>query len=104
MGCDLKRGWVIFGTCAVLYVLSQFHRVSLAMGWRLQRGLLLGGTLFVFGLSAGSGMVMYAHIEELVPKAMAGALTGINLFSMLGCWDNRTCHGPSFFLLKTERR
>lgn len=31
MGGDLKRGWVIFGTCAVLYVLSQFHRVSLAI-------------------------------------------------------------------------
>lgn len=39
----------------------------------------------MFGLSAGSGIVMYAHIKELVPKAMVGmALTGINFFSMLG--------------------
>ncbi len=57
----------------------------LAMGWASGNSSLLAGVLFTFGLSAGAGIVMYAHIKELMPKAMTGvALTGVNLFTMLG--------------------
>ncbi len=37
------------------------------------------------GLVSGPGQIMYSHIKELVPsEAMATAMTGINLFTMLG--------------------
>ncbi len=37
------------------------------------------------GLVSGPGQIMYPHIKELVPsEAMATAMTGINLFTMLG--------------------
>lgn len=40
---------------------------------------------FFFGLTSGSGQVMYAHIKEQVPRANAGlAMTGINFFTMAG--------------------
>ena len=57
----------------------------LAMGWASGSTPLLAGVLFTFGLSSGAGIVMYAHIKELMPGAMTGvALTGVNLFTMLG--------------------
>jgi len=57
----------------------------LAMGWASGNTPLLAGVLFTFGLSSGAGIVMYAHIKELMPGAMTGvALTGVNLFTMLG--------------------
>jgi hypothetical protein len=38
-----------------------------------------------FGLASSSGQIMYSHIKELVPsQVMATAMTGINLFTMLG--------------------
>jgi sugar phosphate permease len=40
---------------------------------------------FTFGLAASGGMLMYPHIKDLMPQAMAGAaMTGINFFNMLG--------------------
>jgi len=57
----------------------------LAMGWAKNNAFLLAGVLFSFGFFSGAGIVMYAHIKELMPKAMTGvALTGVNLFTMLG--------------------
>lgn len=39
----------------------------------------------VFGISTAPGQIMYPHIKELVPaEVMATAMTGINLFTMLG--------------------
>jgi MFS family permease len=42
--------------------------------------------LFIFlGICRSSGMLMYAHIKELMPANMAGtAMTGINFFTMIG--------------------
>jgi sugar phosphate permease len=42
--------------------------------------------LFIFfGICRSSGMLMYAHIKELMPSNMAGtAMTGINFFTMIG--------------------
>ena len=38
-----------------------------------------------FGLASSAGQIMYSHIKELVPsQVMATAMTGINLFTMLG--------------------
>ena len=57
----------------------------LAMGWASSDTPFLAGVLFIFGLSSGAGIVMYAHIKEVMPGAMTGvALTGVNLFTMLG--------------------
>ncbi|MGD9061124.1 MAG: MFS transporter, partial [Desulfobacterales bacterium] len=40
---------------------------------------------FTFGLASSGGMLMYPHIKDLMPQAMAGAaMTGINFFNMLG--------------------
>jgi nitrate/nitrite transporter NarK len=47
--------------------------------------LMLTGVFFCFGLFAGFGNVMYAHIKGIMPLEMSGmALTGINFFTMLG--------------------
>ena len=46
---------------------------------------LIALTFFLFGLAASGGMLMYPHIKDLMPQAMAGAaMTGINFFNMLG--------------------
>ena len=49
-------------------------------------GLLIMFALFFgFGLSSGSGQIMYAHIKERMPPENAGtAMTGINFFTMTG--------------------
>ena len=40
---------------------------------------------FLLGLMSAPGQVMYAHIKELLPEHLAArALTGINLYTMLG--------------------
>jgi sugar phosphate permease len=40
---------------------------------------------FGFGVSSGSGQIMYAHIKERLPHENAGAaMTGINFFTMTG--------------------
>ncbi len=47
--------------------------------------LLLFVVFALLGMFSGAGQVMYAHIKELVPRgSTATALTGINLFTMLG--------------------
>jgi hypothetical protein len=39
----------------------------------------------MLGLSSSTGHIMYAHMKERVPAHMTGmALTGVNLFTMLG--------------------
>lgn len=52
------------------------------------RGVPLGwvyAAFFLVGVLNGPGQVMYAHIRELVPPTLtATAMTGINLFTMLG--------------------
>jgi len=57
----------------------------LSMGFFRDKALILGIVFFFFGLSSGFGIIMYAHIKEWVPAGMQGmALTGVNLFTMLG--------------------
>ena len=47
--------------------------------------LILFALFFGFGLSSGSGQIMYAHIKERMPPENAGtAMTGINFFTMTG--------------------
>lgn len=57
----------------------------LAMGW-CGKGIFCLGAIFLgLGLASSFGQVMYAHIKEMLPSAMTGmAVTGINLFTMLG--------------------
>ncbi len=41
--------------------------------------------LFALGFCSSAGMVMYAHIKELMPLDQAGiAMTGVNFFTMAG--------------------
>jgi len=47
--------------------------------------ILLSALFFSFGFVTSAGQVMYAHIKELMPLESAGsAMTGINLFTMIG--------------------
>uniref|UniRef100_A0A832A030 Lysosomal dipeptide transporter MFSD1 n=1 Tax=Desulfacinum infernum TaxID=35837 RepID=A0A832A030_9BACT len=58
---------------------------GLSLGWGEKNIWFLSGFLFTFGLFGSFGIVMYAHIKELLPPRMTGtALSGINLFTMLG--------------------
>lgn len=59
--------------------------LALAMGWCGDDTLWLGFLFASLGLSSAFGQVMYAHIKDMVPATMTGmAMTGINLFTMLG--------------------
>ena len=52
---------------------------------------------FSFGFFASAGMIMYAHIKELMPLSQAGtAMTGINFFTMIG--PAIFLQGLSFFM------
>ncbi|MCB2188656.1 MAG: MFS transporter [Deltaproteobacteria bacterium] len=61
--------------------------LTAALAW-LEQGVslwLLGLWFFLFGVSAAPGQIMYAHIRELMPARLsATAMTGINIFTMLG--------------------
>ncbi|MFH2131263.1 MAG: MFS transporter [bacterium] len=47
--------------------------------------ILIGILFFSFGLTSSAGLVMLAHIKELMPIERAGtALTGVNFFTMIG--------------------
>ncbi len=59
--------------------------LALALGLCGDDPLLLAVLFVGLGISSAFGQVMYAHIKDLVPNPMTGmALTGINLFTMLG--------------------
>ncbi|MBI5523292.1 MAG: MFS transporter [Desulfarculus sp.] len=46
---------------------------------------LVGAVFTLIGLAAAPGQIMYAHVKELAPPERQGlAMTGINLFTMLG--------------------
>ncbi len=75
------RKWIVFaglaGLALTIIVLSQA-----SPGANL---LLVAALFFAFGASRASGLLMYAHIKELMPLGMAGtAMTGVNFFTMIG--------------------
>lgn len=76
-----SRKWTILPSLAVM------TGAVLAL-LAVQRGLGLGWVMalcFFIGLAAAPGQIMYAHIKELVPSGRIGtAMTGINMFTMLG--------------------
>ena len=46
---------------------------------------LLYVVFFLIGMASGPGQILYAHVKELVPENMAArAMTGVNVFTMLG--------------------
>lgn len=60
-------------------------QVALALAPARADPWLLALALAFLGLSSSFGMVIYAHMKELVPAPMAGmAMTGVNFFNMLG--------------------
>jgi len=57
----------------------------LSSGWVDTRLWLLGLGFFILGFFSSFGFMMLAHIKVVMPTAMAGmAITGVNLFTMLG--------------------
>jgi predicted MFS family arabinose efflux permease len=65
--------------------LMALSQLALALGAVGRHAVVSAGILFMLGLSSGFGMVMYAHIKERMPPEMAGlAISGVNLFTMLG--------------------
>lgn len=57
----------------------------LSTGWAEEPLWLLGATFFLLGVFSAFGFMMIAHIKEVMPAAMTGmAITGTNLFTMLG--------------------
>jgi nitrate/nitrite transporter NarK len=58
---------------------------ALSKDWCTTNVWILGGVLLTLGTFSSFGIIMYAHIKELMPPDMSGmAFTGINLFTMLG--------------------
>jgi sugar phosphate permease len=91
--------------------------LALSQGWSGSNQWILGAFFLGLGISSAFGQVMYAHIKELMPARMTGmALTGVNLFTMLGgaaflhgmgwvvdAWSTSTgsaaqAHGAAFFM------
>jgi MFS family permease len=75
------RKWIIAPSLLVfsaIFVSMAWWRPGLSLMW-----IYLGFTLL--GMSNAPGQIMYAHIKELVPqKYTSTAMTGVNLFTMLG--------------------
>jgi sugar phosphate permease len=47
--------------------------------------IVIAALFFAFGFFSAAGMLVYPHIKDLMPQEMAGAaMTGVNLFNMLG--------------------
>lgn len=75
-----RKKVIVLGLAMMVLVLA-----ALGAGWGETGAAVLAVLLFSFGLFGSFGIVMYAHIKELMPSEMSGtALTGINLFTMLG--------------------
>lgn len=65
--------------------LSALLTLALALPGAQTSPWLVGGLFALIGLASAPGQVMYAHVKELVPPERQGlAMTGINLFTMLG--------------------
>jgi hypothetical protein len=59
--------------------------LCLAQGWAVRQVGALAAVMAMLGLASSTGHIMYAHMKELMPAHMTGmALTGVNLFTMLG--------------------
>lgn len=83
----LSDRWLATRRGVVWPSLVVFGLLVLGLSW-LGSGmthLAVYGYFFCLGFAAGPGQIMYAHIKELAPPQMtARAMTGINLFTMLG--------------------
>jgi len=75
------RKWIVFaGQCFLLLIF-----ICLIFLPRTVGPVTLILLFLAFGICRSSGMLMYPHIKELMPPAMAGtAMTGINFFTMIG--------------------
>ena len=97
MSVGVMIGYPLSGRISDLWVRSR-KRVIMPSLWAMAGFILLlaflprgVNVLWVYllflaiGLASSPGQIMYSHIKELVPaEVMATAMTGINLFTMLG--------------------
>jgi sugar phosphate permease len=75
-----RKGLVVFCLLMMALILLALTTFSAETGL-----VIISLVFFLFGLVASGGMLMYPHIKDLMPQAMAGAaMTGINFFNMLG--------------------
>jgi len=75
------RKWIIiFGTVISSFLVLSLTRLSYESSLVILCVFFLG-----LGFSRATGLLMYAHIKELLPIEKAGtAMTGINFFTMIG--------------------
>lgn len=67
------------------FIINAVSLFALSRGCGGDFPVILGGIFLLIGISSAYGNVMYAHIKERMPVEMSGmALTGINLYTMLG--------------------
>lgn len=75
-----RKQSIILGLCisvVATFVLSRWQHSAFLP--------LLGTILFIFGFFYSFGVVIFAHIRDLMPKEMSGtAMTGINFFAIMG--------------------
>ena len=97
LGAGVIVGMPLFGRISDSWVRSRKKVVFPALGlfsfccflmlfWREGwPSFLLYAVFFIMGMASGPGQILYAHIRELVPDNMAArAMTGVNVFTMLG--------------------
>ncbi|KIX14581.1 MFS transporter [Dethiosulfatarculus sandiegensis] len=97
MGVGLMIGMPLSGRLSDRVLLSRKHVIwpsliisalislSIAFWSKDISHLLVYFMFFLIGFFSGPGQIMYAHIKELAPPEMtARAMTGINLFTMMG--------------------
>jgi sugar phosphate permease len=71
---------VLFGMA-----IMAFCTFALSTHWGAGNTWILGVIFLILGIFSSFGIIMYTHIKELMPSDMSGmALTGINLFTMIG--------------------
>lgn len=75
-----RKGVILLGLAVM-----GLAELGLALGWGEAHLWVLAALFFFLGMFGSFGIVMYAHIKERMPNDMTGmALTGVNLFTMLG--------------------
>jgi len=80
-GVVKSRKWVVLAALAGFCLVCVFIDIwgHVLSSWEII------AVLFVLGVFAGPGQIMYAHIKELVsPEYISSAMTAVNLFTVLG--------------------
>lgn len=73
--------WTIIAGLATMSITE----LAFCRSWSGNQQVLLGTSLFLFGLSGATGVLMFAHVKESAHGDMTGvAFAGLNFFAMFG--------------------